>query len=211
MGGACGIAFVVLFLVGLFAGGGGPVPDIGATGKDVVAYYGGGGARLSNIAVILIVPFAPWFFTTLTLVLWVRPAARAYAAIGLAAAVLAMAIFTIEIAVRLALVYGQLDENVARAFNAARWTFGTGVRLGFLATTLAYGLAQARVPGPWRWAGYLALLVALLDAIAVLASLGTGSAGVVVFGGLAFVLWVGLTGILQLWRGPEIAQEPMRA
>lgn len=210
VGGTCGMAAVVLFLVGVFAGG--TPPGIGATGKDVLAYYGRGGARVSNVAAILIVAFAPWFLTTLTLMLWARPAARAYAAIGLAAGVLALAVFAADIAVRLALVYGQLDENVAHAFNVARQTFGTGVRLGFLSATLGYGLALAQLPGPWRWAGYLAFLVALLEAIAVLASFGTGSAGILaLFGALAFQLWVALTGVLQVWRGPELARESVPA
>jgi hypothetical protein len=113
--------------------------------------------------------------------------------------------------VRGALVYGQLDESTAHAFNVASYHSSDGVIL-FLAATLAYGIVQARMPGLWRWLGYLAFLVALLDAITFLTSVSNGPAkSVGLFGFLALVLWVLLTAILQIWRGPAVAQKQLMA
>lgn len=207
VGGACGIVFVILVLVMAFAGGG-PPPAVNASGKDVAAHFAGGGAKVAYGAAVMAAPFVPWFFTTLTLVLWTRTSDRAYAAIGLVAITLTWAILTAGLViVRSALVYGQLDEATAHAFNVASFHESDGAVLGTLAATVAYGIVQARMPGLWRWVGYLAFLVALLDAITFLTSVSNGPAkSVGLFGFLGFLLWVVLTGILQVWRGPQLAQ-----
>ncbi len=82
-----------------------------------------------------------------------------------------------------------------------------------MAATVAYGIVQARMPGLWRWVGYLAFLTALFDAITFLISMSSGPAkSVALFGFLAFFLWVLLTAVLQVWRGPGMAQkQPVRA
>jgi hypothetical protein len=187
----------------------GPPPDIGASGKDIAAHFGGDGAKVSYAASVLATPFALWFFTTLTLLLWTRTSDRAYAAIGLVASAVTTAVLAATlVVVRGALVYGQLDESTAHAFNAASYHSSDGVILGVLAATIAYGIVQARMPGLWRWVGYLAFLTALLDAITFLTSVSNGPAKkVALFGFLAFFLWVLLTAVLQVWRGPQMAQE----
>lgn len=213
VGGACGIVFAILPLVMLFAGVG-PPPGISASGKDIAAHFGGGGAKVSYAAAVLATPFGLWFFTTLTLLLWTRTSDRAYAAIGLVASAVTMAVLLASlVVVRGALVYGQLDESTAHAFNAASYHASDGVILGVLAATVAYGIVQARMPGLWRWVGYLAFLTALFDAITFTISVSNGPAkSVALFGFLAFFLWVLLTAVLQVWRGLEMAQkQPVRA
>jgi hypothetical protein len=207
VGGVCGIVLPILFLVMVFTGGG-PPPAVDASGKDVAAHFAGGGAKVGYAAAVMAIPFGLWFFTTLTLLLWTRTSDRAYAAIGLASAVAWLASLAAGLViVRGALVYGQLDESTAHAFNVASYHSSDGVIL-FLAATLAYGIVQARMPGLWRWLGYLAFLVALLDAITFLTSVSNGPAkSVGLFSFLALVLWVLLTAILQVWRGPELAQK----
>jgi hypothetical protein len=207
VGGVCGIVLPILFLVMVFTGGG-PPPAVDASGKDVAAHFAGGGAKVGYAAAVLAIPFGLWFFTTLTLLLWTRTSDRAYAAIG----VVASAVFLASLAaglviVRGALVYGQLDESTAHAFNVASFHSSDGVVL-FMAAAVAYGIVQARMPGLWRWLGYLAFLVALLEAITFLTSVSSGPAkSVGLFAFLAFVLWILLTAILQVWRGPAVAQK----
>jgi hypothetical protein len=207
----CGIVLPILFLVMVFTGGG-PPPAVDASGKDVAAHFAGGGAKVGYAAAVMAIPFGLWFFTTLTLLLWTRTSDRAYAAIGLASAVAWLASLAAGLViVRGALVYGQLDESTAHAFNVASYHSSDGVIL-FLAATLAYGIVQARMPGLWRWLGYLAFLVALLDAITFLTSVSNGPAkSVGLFSFLALVLWVLLTAILQVWRGPEVARKQLVA
>jgi hypothetical protein len=212
VGGVCGIIFVILGLVMVFAGGG-PPPAISASGKDIAAHFAGGGAKVAYAAPVLAIPFGLWFFTTLTLLLWTRTSDRAYAAIGLVAGAGALASLAAGLViVRGALVYGQLDESTAHAFNVASFHSSDGVVL-FMAAAVAYGIVQARMPGLWRWLGYLAFLVALLEAITFLTSVSSGPAkSVGLFAFLAFVLWILLTAILQVWRGPAVAQkQPMAA
>jgi hypothetical protein len=211
VGGVCGIIFPILVLVMVFTGGG-PPPAVDASGKDVAAHFAGGGAKAGYAAAVMAIPFGLWFFTTLALLLWTRTSDRAYAAIGLASAVAWLASLAAGLViVRGALVYGQLDESTAHAFNVASYHSSDGVIL-FLAATLAYGIVQARMPGLWRWLGYLAFLVALLDAITFLTSVSNGPAkSVGLFGFLALVLWVLLTAILQIWRGPAVAQKQLMA
>jgi hypothetical protein len=212
VGGVCGIVFAILPLVMLFAGIG-PPPDISASGKVIASHFGGGGAKVAYGAAVLATPFGVWFFTTLTLLLWTRTSDRAYAAIGLVAGALTGAVLMATlVVVRGALVYGQLDESTAHAFNVASYHASDGVILGILAATVAYGIVQARMPGLWRWVGYLAFLTALLDAITFLTSVSNGPAkSVALFGFLAFLLWVVLTAILQIWRGPAVAQTQLMA
>ncbi len=210
VGGVCGIIIVILVLVMVFTGGG-PPPAVDASGKDVAAHFARGGAKVGYAAAVMAGPFVPWFFTTLTLVLWTRTRDRVYAAIGLAAITLTWAIIAADLViVRSALVYGQLDEATAHGFNVASYHGSDGAVLGTLAATVAYGIAQARMSGLWRWVGYLGFLVALLDAITFLTSVSNGpakSAGL--FGVLAFLLWVLLTAILQIWQGPGVARKQL--
>jgi hypothetical protein len=212
VGGVCGIVFPLLVLVMVFAGGG-PPPAVDASGKDVAAHFAGGGAKVAYAAVVMATPFVPWFFTTLTLVLWTRTRDRAYAAIGLVAITLTWAIVTAGgVDVRSALVYGQLDESTAHAFNVASYHGSDGIVVGTLAATIAYGIVQARMAGLWRWVGYLGFLVALLDAITFLTSVSNGPAkSVGLFAFLGFILWILLTAILQVWRGPEVARKQLVA
>jgi hypothetical protein len=188
--------------------GGGPPPAVDASGKDVAAHFAGGGAKVGYAAAVLATPFGLWFFTTLTLLLWTRTSDRAYAAIGLVASAVFLASLAAGLViVRGALVYGQLDESTAHAFNVASFHSSDGVVL-FMAAAVAYGIVQARMPGLWRWLGYLAFLVALLEAITFLTSVSSGPAkSVGLFAFLAFVLWILLTAILQVWRGPAVAQK----
>jgi hypothetical protein len=213
VGGVCGIIFVILVLVMVFTRGG-PPPAIDASGKDVAAHFAGGGAKVAYGAAVMTAAFVPWFFTTLTLVLWSRTRDRAYAAIGLVAITLAWAILVSGLVlVHSALVYGQLDESTAHAFNVASYHESDGAQLGTVAATIAYGIVQARMAGLWRWVGYLAFLTALLDVITVLTSVSNGpSKNIGLFGFIAFLLWILLTAILQIWRGPAVAQkQPLAA
>jgi hypothetical protein len=212
VGGVCGIIFVILVLVMVFAGGG-PPPAVDASGKDVAAHFAGGRAKVAYGAAVMAAPFVPWFFTTLTLVLWTRTRDRAYAATGLVAITLNWAILTAGLViVRSALVYGQLDESTAHAFNVASYHESDGAVIAGAAAILAYGIVQARMAGLWRWVGYLAFLVALLDAITFLTSVSNGPAkSVGLFGFIAFLLWVLLTAILQIWQGPGVARNQLSA
>jgi hypothetical protein len=211
VGGVCGIIFVILVLVMVFAGGG-PPPAVDASGKDVAAHFAGGGAKVAYAAAVMAAPFVPWFFTTLTLLLWTRTRDRAYAATGLVASAVFLASLAAGLViVRGALVYGQLDESTAHAFNVASFHSSDGVVL-LMAATIAFGIVQARMPGLWRWIGYLAFLVALLDAITFLTSVSNGPAkSIGLFGFLGFNLWVVLTAILQIWQGPGVARKQLSA
>jgi hypothetical protein len=210
VGGICGIIFVILVLVMVFAGGG-PPPAVNASGKDVAAHFGAGGAKVAYAASITTVVFVPWFFTTLTLVLWTRTRDRAYTAIGLVASTLAWAILASGLVlVHSALVYGQLDESTAHAFNVASYHESDGAQLGTVAATIAYGIVQSRMSGLWRWVGYVAFLTALLDAITVFTSVSNGpSKSIGLFGFIAFLLWILLTAILQIWQGPGVARKQL--
>lgn len=206
VGGACGVAFAILLLISAFAGG--PPPGLSASGKEVAAYYAGGGARVAYIAgAALPSLFAPWFLTTLTLRLWTRTSDRAYATVGLVAIAIAGATATAGNVIAWGpLVYGQLDEDTARTFDVALQTLHGGVSSIIFTGLVAFGIVQVRMPGLWRWVGYLAFLAALLELINVLASVGNGSSGIVgLFGFLGFILWAGLTGALQIWRASEAA------
>lgn len=208
VGGACGIIFVILVLVMVFAGGG-PPPAVNASGKDVAAHFAGGSAKVAYGASVMTAAFVPWFFTTLTLVLWTRTRDRAYAATGLVAITLGWSILTAGLVlVHSALVYGQLDESTAHAFNVASYHESDGAQLGAVAATIAYGIVQARMAGLWRWVGYLAFLTALLDAITVLTSVSNGPSKTIgLFGFIVFLLWILLTSILQIWQGPAVARK----
>ena len=172
---ASGVAFVVLFVVAFIVGG----DEIGNSDAEIVAYYGDGGTRASEIAAFFLVVVAVLFF------LWFVSALRdrlssveaapkslstlAFGA-GVATAVLlvaALALFTVvsfEIEFRDEF---QLDPNLARLIETAGILLFTGAVMFASVLVTATSVLALRTAVLPNWLGWLGLPVAVALLLAI--------------------------------------------
>ena len=159
-----GIVFVGLFIATFVVGG--STPGVHATGVKVISYYKAhhSGQKASAYLGVLAVVFLLFFATALRTYLRRVEAARPFAVLGFAGAIvlgMSGAIFS-ALSWALADARNTLDPSAAQALNVLSNDFFWPLAVGVAVFGVGYGLAIARSGALPRWLGWIAFVLGVL-------------------------------------------------
>ena len=201
-----GVAFVALFIIGLFLMFKG-APQGGDPPADFISYYGDSGNRdkialgwaLAGLGLVLFLFFVASLRQTVSrfddgvLTTLTTLGGGIYAALGLAAIALDSAVRTMSDDTYQHRVYPELIHAADDAGYVMHATGGAALGVMILAASIAF-IRSGVVP---KWAGWLGVVVAL-------------AAVVTIFFLTAFVwmLWIVIVAIVLFWKGAGTASSP---
>jgi hypothetical protein len=176
-----GVAFVALLAVSI--GLTWSMPDNNASDASIINYYSAHGGKVKTAAIIgaVAVPVGLFFFGLLREHLSTSRAARPYAVIALAGAVVFAVggCMSTGLLITLSDVPTKLSGGAAQALNVLNSDLATGLFIGGLATMqLAFGVAFLVSKAFPTWLGWLTVLIGVVSLLGPLAFIGLIATGV---------------------------------